>query len=462
MNDSQYDLIVIGSGPAGLKGAIAAAKQHLRVAVVDRRDMIGGCSLHLGTIPSKTLREAILYLSGVRQRTFYGMDYTVKENISAEDLKFRVHAVLARETEVVRAQFRRNGVTMIDGHACFADPHTLEVDTGDGARELHAEHVLIACGTRPAQSPTVPIDGKRIFNSDQLLELDTIPRELIVVGGGVIGLEYAAMFTALDTRVTLIEQRPTVLDFVDHEITEALMYHLRERGVTFRLGETVTSVGADAHGRVEAALESGKTVRGDALLYAVGRQGNADLLALDRAGIAADARGRIGVNEYFQTCVPHIYAAGDIIGFPALAATSMEQGRLATLHMLGHPGHMIPETMPYGIYTIPEISMVGRTEQTLTAEKVRYEVGISKFKELAKGQMIGDEIGVLKVLFDPQTLKLLGVHVIGEGATEIIHIGQAVLTLGGTVEYFRDAVFNYPTLAEAYKVAALNGLNKIG
>jgi NAD(P) transhydrogenase len=460
MPATHYDLVVIGSGPAGQKGAIAAAKVRKQVAVVDRRAMIGGCSLHLGTIPSKTMREAILYLSGVRQRAFYGMDYTVKENISAEDLKFRVHAVLERETEVVRAQLKRNGVTSIDGMARFVDPHTVEVEGASETQRVTADDVLIACGTRPAESPMVPVDGKRIFTSDQLLELDEIPRELIVVGGGVIGLEYAAMFTALNTRVTLIEQRPALLEFVDQEIIEALIFHLREQGVTFRLGETVTTV-QTTNGRVEARLESGKSVRGDSLLYAVGRQGNSDLLCLQNAGLSADARGRIPVNEHFQTAVPHIYAAGDVIGFPALAATSMEQGRLATSHMLGKPGTMHPDQMPYGIYAIPEISMVGRTEQTLTAGKVRYEVGISKFRELAKGQMMGAQIGLLKIIFDPDTLKLLGVHCIGEGATEIIHIGQAVLALGGTLEYFRDAVFNYPTLAEAYKVAALNGLNKL-
>jgi NAD(P) transhydrogenase len=456
-----YDLVVIGSGPAGQKGAINAAKQRKKVAIIDWRRMIGGCSLHLGTIPSKTMREAILYFSGVRQRAFYGMDYTLKDDISAADLNFRVHAVLERETEVVRAQLKRNSVTTLDGLARFTDAHTVEVDNDGTPTSVSADFILIACGTRPAQSPTVPVDGQRIFTSDQLLELSTIPRSLVVVGGGIIGLEYAAMFTALGSSVTVIEQRPTVLDFADQETVGALVYHLRSQGLTFRLGETLHSVATDAQGRVEAQLESGKSVRGDALLYAVGRQGNADSLGLDKAGLTADNRGRVSVNEHFQTAVPHIYAAGDVIGFPALAATAMEQGRIATSHMLGFPGRMAPETIPYGIYTIPEISMVGQTEEQLTSAKVRYEVGIAKFRELAKGQMIGDQIGVLKILFDPVSLRILGVHVIGEGATELIHIGQAVLALGGTLEYFRDAVFNYPTLAEAYKVAALSGINKL-
>jgi len=457
-----YDLAVIGSGPAGQKGAIAAAKLRKKVVVIDRRDMVGGCSLHLGTIPSKTMREAILYLSGMRQRTFYGGDYRAKEDISAEDLSSRVDVVLQRESDVVRAQLKRNGVATINGMARFADAHTLEISDGNGhMATITADTILVACGTRPAENPLIVTDAKRVFNSDQLLHLPLIPRELIVVGGGVIGLEYAAMMTALNTRVTLIDQRPTLLEFADHEIIESLCHHLREEGVIFRLGEQVTSVTTEKDERVIAHLESGKTVRGDALLYAVGRQANSDRLRLEAAGIVADARGRIAVDENYQTSVPHIYAAGDVIGFPALAATSMEQGRLAVLHSLGFPVKTSTLLLPFGIYTIPEISMVGRTERELTAAKVRYEVGISRFSELARAQMIGDERGLLKLLFDPDTLRLLGVHVMGESATEIIHIGQAVLALGGTIDYFRDTVFNYPTLAEAYKVAALNGLNKV-
>jgi len=398
---AHYDLAVIGSGPAGQKGAIAAAKMRKRVAVVDRRDMVGGCSLHLGTIPSKTMREAMLYLSGIRQRTFYGADYRAKEDISARDLSQRVDVVLQREIDVVRSQLKRNGVTTIHGMARFADANTLEIEGSEGgASTITADTILIACGTRPAENPLIVTDGKRVFNSDQLLHLPLIPRELIVVGGGVIGLEYAAMMTALGTRVVLIDQRPTLLDFADHEIIESLCHHLREEGVTFRLGEQVTSVTTENGERVIAHLESGKTVKGDALLYAVGRQANSDLLRLEATGIVPDDRGRIKVNANFQTVVPHIYAAGDVIGF-------------------------------------------------------------SRFGELARAQMIGDERGMLKLLFDPDTLRLLGVHVMGESATEIIHIGQAVLAMGGTIDYFRDTVFNYPTLAEAYKVAALNGMNKV-
>ncbi len=460
MDDSQYDLVVIGSGPAGQKGAIAAAKLGKRVAVVDRKEMIGGVCLQTGTIPSKTLREAILYLSGFRQRTFYGRDYTLKEKISAPDLAFRVQAVLGREAEVVRRQLKRNGVVTIDGLGRFRDPHTLEVETAEGPVVLTGRHVLIACGTRPAHDPAIPLDGKRAFDSDQILQLEEIHRQVIVVGAGVVGLEYASMLCALDVRVTVIDQRDTILDFVDREMIEALCYHMRRQGATFRLGEKVTAVEVQDD-RVVVRLESGKTVHGDGLLYAVGRQANTDSLNLAAAGLSTDARGRIAVNDYYQTEVPHIYAAGDVIGFPSLASSSMEQGRLASCHMFGVPCQSAPHLIPYAIYSIPEISVVGKTEQELTAAKVPYEVGISRYEELAKGQMVGDETGLLKLLFHRDTLQVLGVHVIGDGAAEIVHIGQAVLALGATIEYFRDTVFNYPTLAEAYKVAALNGLNKL-
>lgn len=463
MSEYEYDLLVIGSGPAGQKGAIAAAKLGKRVAVVDRREMTGGVCVHTGTIPSKTLREAILYLSGFRQRTFYGKDYVVSDRISARDLAHRVQRVVEREVEVIHHQLRRNGVVSLVGTASFVDPYTIEV-MPEGARAIRttAEHILIACGTRSSCTPDIPLDGQCIFDADQLPDVAELPRELIVVGAGVIGLEYASMLTALDIKVTIIDQRPTLLDFVDREMIEALSYHMRRRGATFRLGETVTRVERDTQGRVVACLESGKRVHGGALLYTVGRQANTDLLELEAAGLSADGRGRIPVNENFQTAVPHIYAAGDVIGFPSLASTSSEQGRLASGHMFGvNHRRVANELLPYGIYTVPEISMVGRTEQQLTAARVPYEIGIAKYEELAKGQILGDDTGLLKLLFDPDTLALLGAHAIGDGAAEVIHIAQAVLSFGGTIEYFRDTVFNYPTLAEAYKVAALAGLNRL-
>jgi len=462
MEANTYDLVVIGSGPAGQKGAICAAKLRKKVAIIDRIRTMGGVCVHTGTIPSKTLREAVLYLSGFRQRSFYGRGYVLKDRIAMSDLTFRALAVMAREVEVIKAQLRRNYVTTLEGEARFTDPHTIEIKSDDGVQLVRGEHILIACGTRPAHSDDIPIDGKRIFDSDQLHTIEEVPRELVIVGAGIIGLEYASMFAALGVKVTLLDQRPTLLDFVDREMIESLCFQLRQLGTVFRLGEKVVSVGFDAErDRVFAKLESGKNVHGQALLFAIGRQANSDMLNVAAAGVAPDGRGKIVVNEHFQTNVPHIYAAGDVIGFPALASTSMEQGRLASCHMFGKPSKMLANLVPFGIYSIPEISMVGQTEEDLTRTKTPYEVGLARYSELAKGQMLGDEHGMLKLLFDPTSLTLLGVHVIGDRAAEIVHIGQAVMTMGGTIEYFRDTVFNYPTLAEAYKVAALDGLNKI-
>jgi NAD(P) transhydrogenase len=462
MDANEYDLVVIGSGPAGQKGAICAAKLRKKVAIIDRKRTIGGVCVHTGTIPSKTLREAVLYLSGFRQRTFYGRGYVLKDRISMSDLIFRAQGVMTREIEVIKSQLRRNYVTVLEGDARFFDPHTIAVTNDEGVQVVKAQHVLIACGTRPAHSDDIPIDGKRIFDSDQVHALDEIPRELVIVGAGIIGLEYASMFATLGVKVTLLDQRPVLLDFVDREIIESLCFQLRQLGTVFRLGERVVSIGLDAdRDRVFAKLESGKNVHGQALLYTIGRQANSDQVNISAAGLNADDRGKIAVNEYFQTSVPHIYAAGDVIGFPALASTSMEQGRLASCHMFGKPGKMPPNLIPYGIYTIPEISMVGRTEEQLTKDRTAYEIGMARYAELAKGQMLGDEQGLLKLIFDPDSLKLLGVHIIGDRAAEIVHIGQVVLTMGGTIEYFRDSVFNYPTLAEAYKVAALDGLNRM-
>ena len=462
MDATRFDLAVIGSGPAGQKAAVAAAKIGKRVAVVDRPRQLGGVSLQTGTIPSKTLREAILYLTGFRQRTFYGRNYAIKEEITVTDLAFRVKSVKDRQEEVVRAQLRRNGIAILEGTARFVDPHTLEIEGQGGTRRVGADFILIACGSRPAHNPKVPLDGRMIVDSDQISNMDRLHREVLVVGAGVIGLEYASMAAALGTRVTVIEQRDTILDFVDREIVDALVYYLRQNGVTFRLGETLASVEKEGENRVVACLESGKRIHAEALLYTVGRQANGDLLNLPGAGLAADARGRLAVNEHYQTAVPHIYAAGDVIGFPALASTSMEQGRIASHHMFGVRDTSSKPLLPYGIYTVPEISVVGQTEEELTKSKTPYEVGRARYEELAKGQMLGADSGLLKILFDPKSLRVLGVHVFGDQASELIHIGQAVISLEATLEYFRDTVFNYPTLAEAYKVAALDGLNRVG
>jgi len=461
MQTIRYDLVVIGSGPAGQKGAISAAKLGKRVAIVDRNEMVGGVCIHGGTVPSKTLREAILHLTGFRHRSFYGSDYVVKDKISIRDLSARVNQVVERETGVVREQLRRNNIDLYVGVAQFSTANALEIVGANDEHMLHADNILIACGTRPSHPVGIPFDGKKILGSDQFFQLDEIPREMIIVGGGVIGLEYASMFAAMGVEVTLIEQRPQLLEFVDSEIMEALRYHMRRLGAIFRLGEKVTGIQLDERGRVAAHLESGKTIHAASLMYAVGRQANTDLLNLESTGLTAGPRGKLEVNEKFQTAVPNIYAAGDVIGFPSLASTSMEQGRMASLHIFGSPAETKQGVLPFGIYTIPEISMVGQTESALTQACIPFEVGIAKYEELAKAQIVGDHTGMLKILFHPETRKVLGVHVIGESAAEIVHIGQAVISLGGTMDYFRDTVFNYPTFAEAYKVAGLNGLNKL-
>ena len=456
-----YDLIIIGSGPAGQRAAIQGAKSGKRVALIERREVVGGTCINSGTIPSKTMREAVLHLSGFLYQSIYGVSYRVKEKITMADLAFRVQHVIKTETDVTLAQLTRNGIEVLTGCASFVDSTHLRVDSSRGMSDCEARVIIIATGTKPATSPKVPINGRTIINSDQILQTPNIPKTLIVVGGGVIGVEYASMFAALGVRVILVEKRPRLLEFADAEIVEALSYHLRDSRVTMRLNEEVKSVEEMPDGTVVANLESKKKISGDALLFAVGRQGNVDELNLAACGIEADERGRIPVDSEFRTRQPNIYAAGDVIGFPSLASVSMEQGRLAAAHALGLPVHSNSAVYPYGIYTIPEISFIGKTEEQLTDEDVPYEVGVAYYREIARGQIRGDTTGRLKLIFHRETKELLGVHIIGEGASEILHIGQAVMILKGTVGYFVDTVFNYPTLAECYKAAAFNGLNKL-
>ncbi|MEV5798577.1 Si-specific NAD(P)(+) transhydrogenase [Streptomyces collinus] len=457
-----FDMLVIGSGPGGQKAAIAAAKLGRRVAVVDRPDMLGGVSLHTGTIPSKTLREAVLYLTGLTQRDLYGQSYRLKEDITVADLTARTRHVVGREVDVVRSQLSRNQVAVYAGTGRFADPHTVALrdETTGQERLLSAEHVVIATGTRPARPDSVEFDGRTIMDSDNVLSLARVPRSMVIVGAGVIGMEYASMFAALGSKVTVVEKRPGMLDLCDVEIVEALKYHLRDLAVTFRFGETVAAVERHARGTL-TVLESGKKIPADTVMYSAGRQGLTAGLDLSRAGLTADARGRIRVDEHYRTEVPHIYAVGDVIGFPALAATSMEQGRAAAYHACGEPAGRMHQLQPIGIYTIPEISFVGRTEDQLTEDSVPFEVGVARYRELARGQIIGDSHGMLKLLVSPRDRTLLGVHCFGSGATELIHIGQSVMGCGGTVDYLVDAVFNYPTLAESYKVAALDATNRL-
>ena len=462
MSAVKYDLAVIGSGPSGQRAAVAAAKMKKRVVVVEARSVVGGVCINTGTIPSKTMREAVMHLSGYNYRSVYGMNYRVKEKITMADLAFRVQAVVKTEIDVTEAQLSRNGIDVVHGIARFLDPHQILVEGPLANTTVDAERIIIAVGTRPSNSPNVPINGRTIVNSDQVLDLPELPRSLIVVGGGVIGVEYVCMFAILGVRVTLIEKRAKLLEFADQEIVESLSYHLRDSRVTMRLGEEVESVEELPDGGVVANLKSKKSVSGDALLYAVGRQGNVDELNLPAAGLEADARGRIPVDEHYQTKVPHIFAVGDVVGFPSLASVSMEQGRIAAARAFDdHHTTSNPSFYPYGIYTIPEISFIGKTEEQLTDEDVPYEVGMAYYREVARGQIRGDTTGRLKLIFHRDTRKVLGVHIIGEGAAELVHIGQAVMTLNGTVDYFVETVFNYPTLAECYKVAAFNGLGRL-
>jgi NAD(P) transhydrogenase len=453
-----YDLLAIGSGPAGQKAAIQAAKLGRRAAIVERRT-IGGVSVNRGTIPSKTLREAVIYLTGISQRAVYGDSYRLKEDITVEDLGLRTRQVVEREVDIVRNQLARNHVHVINGIAGFVDPHTVAVSGGE-ERRISAEKIVIATGTRPHRPKTVEFDNKTILDSDGLLLLERLPASIVVVGAGIIGIEYASMFAALGTKVTVVEKRHRLLDFVDSQIAEGLQYHLRDLGVVFRFGEAVTAV--ERHdGATMSLLESGKRIPAEVVLYAAGRQGETGDLDLKIAGLDANERGYIEVGPDFRTAVDHIYAAGDVIGWPSLAATSMEQGRLAAAHALDQPTHSMSELLPFGIYTIPEISYVGRNEEQLTDAACPYEVGISRYRELARGQILGDSYGMLKLLVSLEDRTLLGVHVLGTNATELVHIGQAVMGNGGTVDYLVDAVFNYPTLAESYKVAALDAMNKL-
>jgi NAD(P) transhydrogenase len=457
----EYDVLVIGSGPAGQRAAIQAAKSGKRVALVEKQREIGGVSVNTGTIPSKTMREAVMHLSGYQYQSVYGMNYHVKDKITMADLAFRVQHVIKTEVDVAEAQLSRNGIDLVHGTAQFLDAQTIRTTSAQGTSEYKARILIIATGAKPACTPKVPLNGRNIVNSEQLLHMPELPKTLIVVGGGVIGVEYTCMFAVLGVRVILVEKRPRLLEFADAEIVEALSYHLRDRRVVMRLSEEVQSVEETREGKVVANLESNKKILGDALLYAVGRVGNVDELNLTAAGISPDSRGRISVDSDYRTSQPHIFAVGDVIGFPSLASVSMEQGRIAAARALGLPVHSNPANYPYGIYSIPEISFIGKTEEQLTNEDVPYEVGIAYYREIARGQIRGDTTGRLKLIFDRESKELLGVHIIGEGAAELLHIGQAVFILRGTVDYFVDVVFNYPTLAECYKSAAFNGLNKL-
>lgn len=458
----QFDVLVIGSGPAGHHAAIQAAKVGRKVAICERRDVVGGVCINTGTIPSKTFREAVLYLIGYQQRGLYGPAYRVKAEITIDDLLFRCNHVIRREIEVNRVQLERNGVQLISGAAAFRDPHVVKLIGPAGTTDIGAEIVIIAAGTMPRLPEDLPTDGEQVISSDDILDLKRLPTSLTVIGAGVIGTEYASMFAALGIPVTIIDDRERLLPFVDAEMIESLSHEMRRNHCTMRLGEEIAAITMGPSGQPEVHLESGKCIASDLILYARGRQGASAALNLAAAGLAADERGRIAVSKNYQTIVPHIYAVGDIIGFPALASTSMEQGRLAAAHAVGIKATSAAHLFPYGIYSVPEISMVGKNEEELTAAQVPYEIGISRYGEIARGQILGDASGLLKLLFHAETRQLLGVHIIGTGATELVHIGQAIMAFDGTLDYFLHHVFNYPTFAECYKVAALDALNRFG
>lgn len=457
-----FDFIVIGSGPAGQKAAIQAAKLGKSVAIIERRAVIGGVCVHTGTIPSKTLREAVLYLSGWSQRGLYGYAYRLKPAITIDDLMQRLNVTLAHEIEVMQNQLVHNGIKVIQGAASFKDAYRVQIDMHSGEiQEVTADKILIATGTQPLRPEGMPFDNKTVIDSDGILQLKEIPKSMMIVGGGVIGVEYASIFNVLDVEVILIDGRPSLLKFLDREIVDEFVHHLRERGIILRLGEKVTRMEPDEKGKVVTTLESGKRLHTDLVLFTAGRVGNTHALKLENAGLAADDQGRLKVNERYQTRVAHIYAAGDVIGFPSLASTSMEQGRLVACYAFEHPTTSQPDHFPFGIYSIPEISMVGMTEEELTEKKIPYEIGTARLWETARGQIMGLQGGLLKILFKLEDQRVLGVHIIGEGATELIHIGQATLVLKGTLKYYLETVFNYPTLAEAYKVAALDAWNHL-
>lgn len=467
MTTYDYDLVVIGSGPGGQRAAIQSSKLGRKTLLIERKVVVGGICINTGTIPSKTLREAALHLSGYRERGIYGASYTVKQNITMPDLHFRTDHVIKHEVDVTLHQLQRNRIEIATGDAKFIDAHTICIEDagrGHGQNHVTAANIIIATGTHATRDKSIPFDGQRILISDDILTLKSLPRTMAVVGAGVIGIEYGTIFAALGVRVTIIDKRDRLLPFIDREITDNLAHHLHQNRATLRLGEEVKSlepVDDDKGERVKITLASGKQILTEKALYSIGRTGATDTLNLGAAGVEVDDRGRVKVNAKFQSTQPHIFAVGDVIGFPSLASTSMEQGRLAACHAFGAKAESVPALFPYGIYTIPEISTVGRNEEELTRDGVPYEVGKANYREIARGQIIGDNTGLLKLLFHNETRELLGVHIIGEGASELIHIGQAVLAHKGTIDYFVNTVFNYPTLAECYKTAAFDGINRL-
>lgn len=462
MSANEFDLVVIGSGPAGEKAAIEASKLHKRAAIIERKSVQGGVCLHTGTIPSKTLRETVLYMAGLRQRSIHGLIGEVSTSLTIRELMYRKGQVIQQELDVIQQNMARHQIEVIHGVGKIVDPHTVSITPKDGdIRKIKADTILIATGTRSYHGAGIDFDGKFIYDAETILELDIIPDSLTIIGGGVIGCEYASIFSNLGVRVTIVDSRDRLLSFLDTEIADALVYLMRKYGVTLAMGENPTSITVE-NDKVITMTPSGRRISSDRLLYTAGRCGNTENIGLEDLNIETNRHGLISVNERYQTSVPNIYAVGDVIGFPSLASVSMDQGRLAAIHAFNKSDISCLNTLlPFGIYTIPEVSLVGETEESLAAVGHDYEVGLARYFELARGQIINDHDGLLKIIFDRKSKRLLGVHIIGERATELVHIGQAVMTHGGTLDYFLDTVFNYPTLAEAYKVAAMDGMARL-
>ena len=457
-----YDLVVVGSGPAGQKAAVQAAKLSKRVAIIERARQLGGASLNTGTLPSKTLKDTIEYVHGLRRRGLAQLGAALTRQLTLPDLMTRKDQVIETEVGVITHQLQRNHIDIIPGTAAFLDPHTLSVTRSDGQiDQVRASTIILATGSRPRRPSEIPFDDLIICDSDSFLRTTMNPTSIIVIGGGVIGTEYASMLAAFGINVTLIDRRTQMLRFLDLEIAQALEAQMQQNGVTMRLGQEYLDISVDHTARPTVHFQHGEAVTADMLLYTMGRVGNIEALNLEAIGLTTDQQGQLSVNAHYQTVLPHIYATGDVIGFPALAATAMEQGRLAACHAFQLPDTHKPNVIPYGIYSIPEVSMVGLTEEELTAANIPHATGRAFFREMARGHISSDLHGLLKVIFHRETHALLGVHIIGAGATELIHIGQSVLSYGGTVEYFVHNVFNYPTMAECYRTAALDGLNRL-
>lgn len=459
----EYDVLIIGSGPAGEKAAIQAAKLGKKAGLIEKNIRLGGVCIHTGTLPSKTLRETVLYISSIRDRGVYGVSCSVNKDITISELMYRKNIVIKKDEEVVSDNLYRNNIDVFQGIGSFEDEHTLNVKTQKGTNlQLTGEYIVVATGSKPDRPSHIPFEKENIYDSSTIINLDHIPKSMIILGGGVIGCEYACIFAHLGIRVTIIDPRAALLKFVGREFSDAIAYYMRKAGITLLLKQEAEKVEINDDGKIKVTSSGGKEINAETLLYTVKRIGDTDFLNLDKIKLSTDERGHIKVNENYQTGIPHIFAVGDVIGFPSLASTSMNQGRMAMAHAFSTERiKELNQILPFGIYTIPEISIVGETEKSLSEKGIPYEVGTAYYSEISRGLIIGDYKGILKIIFHPETLEILGTHIMGSSASDLIHVAQAAMSFKATLRYFIDTVFNVPTLTEAYKVAALNGYNKV-